>query len=193
MLKILRLSVSAFRPLMEFNPRLKIVHLVRDPRAIINSRLYSRFYPIASPRTNNSLEQNLCEKMRTDINEAIKLREEFPGRVIVLYYEDLVDNLHVRLKQIYENLNLTFKSEEVDTFSDIKVNLSPPEKGNNFTKDRKRSNTMWWRKYMAHDHIQTIDYLCYDVYNILGYKALSEQRVRDLKFSSYEIPETFQL
>lgn len=185
--------MSAFRPLMEVNPRLKIVHLVRDPRAIINSRLYSRFYPIANPRTNNSLEQNLCEKMRTDINEALQLREDFPGRVIILYYEDLMDNLHVRLKQIYENLNLTFKSEEVNAFSDIKVNLSPPEKGNYFTKDRKRRNAMWWRKYMTHDHIQTIDYLCYDVYDILGYKALSEQRVRDIKFSSYEIPETFKL
>lgn len=192
-LKVLRLSISAFRPLLEINPRLKIVHLVRDPRAIINSRLYSRFYPVANPKTNDSLEKNLCDKMLSDSNEAMMLKDDFPGRVIFLYYEDLINNLPVKLKQLYDKLNLTFNMKDMNEFGDIKINLSPPEKGSNFTRDRKHSNAVWWRKYMPMEQIKRVDEKCYDVYKILGYKTLTEEHIRDLAYSNYEIPENLNM
>ncbi|XP_045216341.2 carbohydrate sulfotransferase 1-like [Mercenaria mercenaria] len=192
-LKVLRLSFTTFKPLMEINPRLKIVHLVRDPRAIIHSRLYSRFYAITNPRKNESLERNLCEKMLNDINGVILLKKHYPDRIIVLYYEDLIKNLHVRLKQIYSKLNLTYIREEAEAWSKVKINLSPPELGGNFTRDRKNDNAFWWRKFMSWDEVQKVDAHCRDVYEVLGYKQLSESELRDVNLPSYEIPTFLKL
>ena len=192
-LKVLRLSFSSFQPLMEINPKLKIIHLVRDPRAIVHSRLYSRFYPVERPRKNDSLERNICEKMLTDINDVIKLKTNYPGRVLVLYYEDLIENMHIRLKEIYYKLNLTYDKDEVETLSKINVNKSPPEMGSSFTKDRKHDNAFWWRMYITWEEVQRIDKWCGDIYKVLGYKQLSRNQLRDDSVPSYKVPSSFKL
>ncbi|XP_060604036.1 carbohydrate sulfotransferase 4-like [Ruditapes philippinarum] len=192
-LKVLRLSFSSFQPLMEINPKLKIVHLVRDPRAIIHSRLYSRFYPVERPRKNDSLEKNLCEKMLEDIKDVIKLKINYPDRVIVLYYEDIIENMDIRLKQIYKKLNLTYNKEGVETFSKINVNLSPPEMGSSFTKDRKHDNAFWWRKYITWEEVQRIDNWCGELYSILGYKTLRRNEIRDDSVPSYKVSPSFKI
>lgn len=190
---MIRLSVGSFRPLLEINPRLKIVHLVRDPRAIINSRHYSRFYPIMHSNGNDSLERNLCDKMLMDSRDVIELKRNYPDRVVILFYEDLIDNLHARLKQLYTFLNLTYSSDKVNAFGEIQINLSPPEKGTNLTRDRKQHNSEWWRQYMTWHHIQQVDRICYDVYIQLGYQRLSENHIRDTNYLSYKIPESLKI
>ncbi|WAQ99951.1 hypothetical protein MAR_024324, partial [Mya arenaria] len=44
-IKLLRLTLGSLQPLLENNEHLKVVHLFRDPRAIIHSRMYTRYYP----------------------------------------------------------------------------------------------------------------------------------------------------
>ena len=63
-IKMLRVTLGTLRPLLEKNPRLKIVHLVRDPRAVMHSRKYSRYYGVgANDIGDRTVEENLCDKM----------------------------------------------------------------------------------------------------------------------------------
>lgn len=194
-LKVLRLTVGSFRPLLELNPRLKIVHLVRDPRAIVHSRRYSRYYPETQmERDKRAMEASLCEKMLQDIIDCVELMQAFPNRIAVLYYEDLMDNLHTRLKQLYSFLHIDYDKNVVTSLAEVLTNLAPPEKGIDFLKDRERNNTKWWRKYMEWEDVLKVDRECSVVYNKLGYKRLyNEKHLRDFTFSTYSIPNMFNL
>ncbi|KAL4227572.1 hypothetical protein ACF0H5_013015 [Mactra antiquata] len=192
-IKVLRLTAGTFRPLLKTNPRLSIIHLVRDPRAIIHSRLFSRFYPSTTRNNNDSLERNLCDKMLDDVIEVKRLQEDFPGRVHIVYYEDLNSENYVTLKHLYNFLDLNFNESEVKSLAQVKINLAPPERGSNFTEDRKNHNTFWWRKHMKWETIKRVDNVCYKVYYELGYKILSKSQVGDLTYNSLEIPPSLQL
>ena len=193
--KVIRLTAGAFQLLLEINPRLKLVHLVRDPRAIIQSRLFSRGYPVYGYRQNDSLERNLCTKMFQDIQDVVHLRALFPNRIFILYYEDLLSNLHVRLKHLYKHLNMTYSKSEVDHLANIQVNILPPEKP--FTKinpERVSDNANWWRKHMAWSDVDKVQRACDNVLRVLGYRLLqSEMELRDTNHTSLKIPARFQL
>ena len=193
--KVIRLTVGAFEPLLEINPRLKVVHLVRDPRAIIQSRLFSRGYPVYGYRQNDSLERNLCTKMQQDIKDLDRLKELYPNRVFIVYYEDLLSNLHVRLKHLYKRLNLTYSETEVKTLATIRVNILPPEKP--FTKinpDRVADNANWWRKHMMWTDVEKVQSACGRVLRTLGYGVLqNENELRNTNRTILKIPSHFQL
>lgn len=191
--KVIRLTVGAMEPLLEAIPRLKIVHLVRDPRAIIHSRLFSRGYPVYGYRQNNSLERNLCAKMLRDIQDFVQLKKKFPNRLVILYYEDLLSNLHVRLKHLYKYLNVTYKKSEIDQLASIQVNLSPPEKPfRAISADRKADNAFWWRKHMTWTDMERVDNACNKVYQVLGYKMFeTEAQLRNMNYSNLNIPKRF--
>ena len=195
MAKVIRLTVGAFQPLLEINPRLKIVHLVRDPRAIIQSRLFSRGYPIYGYRQNNSLERNLCMKMLQDIQDLTRLKEFYPNRIFILFYEDLLSNLHVRLKHLYTLLNIQYSPTEIDNLATIRVNVLPPEKP--FTKihlDRVSDNANWWRKHMEWSDVERVQSVCGSVLRTLGYRILqSEKELRNTNHAVLSIPAHFQL
>lgn len=131
--------------------------------------------------------------MLMDIRDAIELRRNYPDRVVFLFYEDLIDNLHARLKQLYNFLNIAYSVDKVNAFGEIQINLSPPEREANLTRDRKQKNSVWWRQYMTWEQIQKVDRNCYDVYKLLGYKRLSEKHIRDVNYSSYKIPDSLKL
>jgi len=141
---MLRVTLGTLRPLLEKNPRLKIVHLVRDPRAVMHSRKYSRYYGVgANDIGDRTVEENLCDKMLQDIVDLEELMITFPNRVAVLYYEDLVDNLHTRINELYRFLNIDYDKGAVNDLAKVITNLAPPQLGIDFQGDRVRNNTKW--------------------------------------------------
>ena len=182
-------------PLLDMNPRLKVVHLLRDPRAIIQSRMFTRGYPVFGYRKNDSLERNLCDKMQQDIKDFWVLSEKFPSRILFVYYEDLLLNLHVRLKQLFHHLNMTYDKSEIDQLAKIETNVPPPEKPFHETHvDRKNRNAIWWRKYMNWSDVQRVDKACSNIYQTLGYRIFhNEAQLRDLNYDTLNIPRSFQI
>ena len=193
--KVLRLTLGAMEPLLEINPRLKIVHLVRDPRAIIHSRQFTRGYPVFGYRNNDSLERNLCDKMHQDIQDFLQLRQKFPNRVLIVYYEDLLLKLHVRSKQLFEYLNMTYIKTEIDELVKIETNVPHPEKPfHKIIEDRRSKNAFWWRKYMAWVDVDRINKVCAEVYQSLGYQMIvNETQLHDLNYKSLYIPIRFNM
>lgn len=193
--KTLRLTLGALRPLLIKNPRLKIVHLVRDPRAIVHSRKYSRFYGVGETEPGDrTVELNLCDKMQQDIVDGELLMKTFPDRVVVLYYEDLIDNLHQRVQQLYSFLNMEYDKNTVDSLAKVITNLAPPEFGINFFNDRLRDNSKWWRRYMEWTNVLKVNDACKVVLDKLGYSVFeNEKELRDISFTAYSIPDVFKI
>ncbi|XP_076324067.1 carbohydrate sulfotransferase 1-like [Tachypleus tridentatus] len=89
--KVIRFSLNEVEHLLEKNKdlNLKIIHMVRDPRGIMRSRLMERNIILWCKKKLCSDSKFLCNQIRDDLTYACKLKTKFPGKYKLLRYEDL--------------------------------------------------------------------------------------------------------
>ena len=110
--KVVRATMESMRPLLTALPSLRIIHLVRDPRAVALSRV--RFgssgqgaYTLrqsTSPPVDSHLvaEASLyCHHVTADIRSRLALEREFPCRIATMTYEQVVANPGQSFRDIY--------------------------------------------------------------------------------------------
>ena len=169
--KVLRMTVGRLETVLRHNPNLIVLHLFRDPRAIINSRLETKGYPMrANPRGSKEISLNakaLCDKMTVDFEEGLKLMDKFPDRFRFLHYEDLALHLDSIIK-LYDYAGITYDEANFKRVYAVKTN-DPEKKLGEREKERKTNNALWWRTYLSYDVVKQVDIVCYEVYRNLGY------------------------
>jgi len=111
--KVVRATMNSMGPLLRSLPTLRIIHLVRDPRAVALSRI--RFdesgrgmYTESSRKSTSGIvaEASLyCHHVTADIRSRLALEREFPGRILSVRYEDVVANPEQRFRDIYKFLD----------------------------------------------------------------------------------------
>lgn len=172
--KVLRITLGALEPLLRNNPRLKVVHLFRDPRAIINSRIETQGYPLRSSDSSiPSIKSNakaLCDKMTADLKEGTILKQKFPERFRFIHYEDIFTNKE-SLIQLFSLVGMQTTEGNLMTVKSIKTN---PPKRQHETRERfrKSNNAYWWTKYMAWKIVEIVNSECLPVIKELGYPVL---------------------
>ena len=188
--KVLRMTLDNLEYLLQTRDNLKIIHLFRDPRAIINSRMSSvmkHFFRTGTDLITNA--KSLCHKMLYDFHEGVRLYNLYPGRFRFLYYEDLNEHPLRKVKLIYQYLGMALDQSKYEFISNIVVfndNIAETE--------RQMNTAFWWRKTMRWNETQQIDELCKDVYDVLGYKTFSSHADQmDLSLRSVNIPPEFAL
>jgi len=107
--KVVRATMDSMRPLLRALPNLRVIHLVRDPRAVALSRI--RYddsargaYAIQIRKSEPQVvaEASLyCHHVTADIRSRMALESEFPGRILSVRYEDVVANPEQRFRDIY--------------------------------------------------------------------------------------------
>ena len=102
--KVLRFTVDNFDSFLMSRDNIKLIHLVRDPRAIINSRIGTNFFPTKDVL---SIAEVLCNKMIHDFQAGRKLLMKYPKRFRFVYYEDLTDNPLDKIKALYKYLGFS--------------------------------------------------------------------------------------
>ena len=179
--KVLRLTLGGLEPVLKHNPKLKVVHLFRDPRAIINSRIETKGYPLRSnPLGRNDIQNNakaLCDKMNTDIEEGEKLKSKFPDRFRFMHYEDVAMNRN-SIKKLYDYVGMIYEMDSFNHIYKVKTN-NPERKLERKEKARKTNNALWWRTYLSYDIIKQVNIVCYAVIAKLGYPQFNN--VTDLR------------
>ena len=170
------MTLSGFGPLLERNPNVKVLHLYRDPRAVIHSRIETSGHPLrGSGRDSREIIQSakaLCDKMMIDFDEGLKLAERFPDRFRFLHYEDIVLR-EESIRNIYNYVGIKFDSEILRRVFAIKPN-APERKDGPKEKDRKTNNALWWRTYMNIEVVQQVDKECGHLYPKLGYPVIND-------------------
>jgi len=113
--KVVRATMDSMGPLLRALPNLRVIHLVRDPRAVALSRI--RFddsgrgaYTLHIRNSESSLvaEASLyCHHVTADIRSRLALEREFPGRIMSVRYEDVVANPEQAFRDVYKLLDET--------------------------------------------------------------------------------------
>lgn len=105
-MKVLRMTPSSLGDLLQKHPDLHVIRLIRDPRAVVASRLkISHYYrdTLGSPVQEAIY---FCKRMAADLQQIQALRLKYPGAISEIKYEDYVQNVSSGIVNIYKQIGL---------------------------------------------------------------------------------------
>ncbi|ESO87741.1 hypothetical protein LOTGIDRAFT_166330 [Lottia gigantea] len=172
-IKTIRTSMFVARNMLLNDPNLKIIYLVRDPRAITLSRLkLKRKEPHMSAYNKTAI--NLCKHMLEDLNVWITLKQEYPTQVLGLKYEDLATNPFEVSRKLFKFVELDF---DVNVESFIR-NITHSDRDDKCITCTHRKNSSLasqkWRNDIHAIGAMAVDKLCEQVNSMLGYKPITD-------------------
>lgn len=195
-------EVADLRTLTE-DPRLdlKIIHLVRDPRAILASRIMAfsdqfRAWKIwnatgRQPRyVDLSQITSTCTDMAASAETALQRPAWLRGRYLLVRYEDLALDPKTKATEIYRFLGLDIEERvRVWITKNTNSNVSAPSEWNHrysTTRDS-RTTAESWRLRLGFDIVRTVQKLCNDTLTLLGYRQVhSAAELKNLSHSLVE-------
>lgn len=195
-------EVGDLRTLTE-DPRLdlKIIHLVRDPRAILASRIMAfsdQFRPWKiwnstgrQPRyVDLSQITSTCKDMTASAETGLQRPAWLRGRYLLVRYEDLAFNPKDKAGEIYRFVGLDMESRvQAWITKNTRSNVSSQSEWNyRYSTSRdSRATAESWRLRLSFDIVKTVQELCTDALALLGYKQVrSADELRNLSHSLVE-------
>ncbi|XP_075043790.1 carbohydrate sulfotransferase 4-like [Mixophyes fleayi] len=176
---------------------LKILHLVRDPRAVFQSRKrttgeLSQDSDILIGRENNKkvdgpfkLLKKICDSQVNMYQLAVNGNfSRLSGRYLMIRYEDIVDQPIEKASQIYQFGKLNFTPKLKSWVYNLTHGIGY---GNHFViSSRDAVNvSKAWRTSLQFEIVQRLQDLCGDAMEVFGYKVFqSEEEQKDLQLSS---------
>jgi len=171
-LKFIRLTMADAAALLPYFPNMKIVHLVRDPRAVIVSR------DQLTAKGPEATVPEFCSRMRQNLRETTRLMLEDRSRVTVMHYEDMAETPLAEAKNLYSALGINFTGTiELYIKSLTEASLETCE----FCIERKNSSLVAaaWRNKIQPSTNTVINSECGDVMNVLGYIQLASSELQN--------------
>jgi len=170
---------------------LKIVHLVRDPRAIV----YTHFLTQNASTMTNSTEhlkeysRKLCQDMLLNIKYAITAPSWLQGKYTLLRYEDLGTNPHQVAELVYKFVGVPMAPQvrvwldklaygSKDGYSSTRSSFASSSSSGSmeeFLTTNLTSSVHNWRVQMQYQAVRMIETECYEVMNLLGYKIVDDE------------------
>ncbi|XP_052089666.1 carbohydrate sulfotransferase 5-like isoform X2 [Mytilus californianus] len=185
-LKVVRLRMETTELLLNTLPNLKIIHLVRDPRGILNSLMRAKLIGVNDFKSKAS---EICNDILSDIKSTTKLKTLYPNTIFLLKYEALVKNPTAVFKRIFNFTNLSY-SQKVEMF--IQSHLLGHSSGgsNAFLTKSGNANMIAsnWRKTIKPDEVIEINKLCHTVFETLGYQEVNHKTLQDRNESLQRVP-----
>ncbi|XP_055860558.1 carbohydrate sulfotransferase 3-like isoform X2 [Biomphalaria glabrata] len=174
-IKVIRSSMLEMYRLMTREPRLKVLHLLRDPRGTMKSQyLVGAFNWTHLPKTS----LGHCQRVSRDLEMSQFVSEEFPGRIFILRYEDLVERPIRVTKQLYSFVNLTLTLEIQNYIWNITYGGNPDGCNICTVRENATETAYSWRKKMSFASIWMIQSQCWSVMNILKYRTFDSNAER---------------
>ncbi|KAK8753780.1 hypothetical protein OTU49_001563 [Cherax quadricarinatus] len=171
-MKVVRARLELLASLLR-DPRVRLVWLVRDPRAVMSSRKNS----VTWCQTRACSDAGyLCSDLEEDFNTYLVLKENFPGRVMLLRYEDLARKPYEKSREILHFAGLTFHREVQDYLDD---HLTSDEDEPWSTRHDPMTRVARWMKVMHFEDVVTTQYQCHSVMKNLGYRRFNSRTDMD--------------
>ncbi|KAL4225447.1 hypothetical protein ACF0H5_016137 [Mactra antiquata] len=125
-LKTIRLLLSDVRNLLEDLPNLKIIHLVRDPRATLYSQsLLGRCSQKEGGR--NGCTSKFCKRVELDVLEEERLLKKYPGRIMPVFYQDIAKEPLKTTQKLYDFIGAKFTQEAQEYVYNITMAGNPDD------------------------------------------------------------------
>lgn len=197
------LDVGVLAPLME-DPSLdlKVIHLVRDPRAVANSRIKSRHglirenlqvvrsrdpklrrVPLADPGHKANKKDGsdyhsigamevICERTARTLRSALGPPAWLKGKYMAVRYEDLVEDPVKTLRSIYGFANLS-ANQDIERFA-LNMTSGPSSSSKPFIVSSRNATqaASAWRTLLSIQQIKQVEDYCHQAMAVLGYERV---------------------
>ncbi|XP_046576734.1 carbohydrate sulfotransferase 4-like [Haliotis rubra] len=168
--KTIRYSMKNMTHLMEKHGNMKIIHLIRDPRATLLSQHKLQEFKIDSLGKFAAL---LCNRAKMDFDDSLFMKKQFPGRIATIRYEDLAEMPLNIAEQMYNFIGLDFTDENRDHIQHVTT-----RNGGCGAYCRRRNSTVTmslWRTRLTYMQVSLIDKICQPLYRVMGYLPVQNQ------------------
>lgn len=189
-LKAVRIRQLEFlRPLVE-DPRLdmRIIQLVRDPRAVLASRMvafsgkyetWKKWAVEGAASLHEDEVQRLkgnCESIRLSAELGLRQPAWLQGRYMLVRYEDIARSPIQRAKDIYKFTGVTI-TPQVEEW--IRKNTQAPQDSHDIYSTQKNSSEQFekWRFSIPFKLAQVVQNVCSPAMNLFGYKLADSPEV----------------
>ena len=107
--KTVRGTMASMEPMLHSVPNFRVIHLVRDPRAVVLSRREFDNSGRGKYSMGDMVKEAMlyCRTVVRDVRMRRKLEKKYPGKIINIVYEDLVTEPLRYTEKIYSFLNTT--------------------------------------------------------------------------------------
>ncbi|XP_064615584.1 carbohydrate sulfotransferase 1-like isoform X2 [Liolophura sinensis] len=95
--KTIRSDMAEVRSLLKIVPDLKVIHLQRDPRGMLCSKLFSKHCSV----TRVQIDQ-LCDRLTMDLRDRHSLEKHYPTSFMQVIYEDIVEDAIAEAGDMYK-------------------------------------------------------------------------------------------
>ncbi|OWF56621.1 carbohydrate sulfotransferase 3-like [Mizuhopecten yessoensis] len=156
-----RLSLSLASRLLEQIPKLKIIHVLRDPRAMMNSILRAK-WPLQSEEINTA--RSVCQKLRDDLAESSLIKRVLQGRILTVFHENLATTPEKTMQEIFDFVG--YKIDEKGLLL---------KKSKKLFYDNSTLTAELWRTQVPWHVVKVTNDVCADLYRLLGYPGLVDR------------------
>ncbi|KAL5020986.1 hypothetical protein ScPMuIL_000141 [Solemya velum] len=175
-IKTIRTNMATAKSLMDCLPNLKIIHLIRDPRAVQNSRLRVGAFKFKKAL---NMTRHLCTAISNDLPIGQQINSAYKGRYMILRYEDLASKPIDMSRKLYNFLGNKF-TYSLEKFI-FNITLAGNEDGCNICSMRKnsREHIDSWRNFFPLGTVQMIDEECKSFYDTMGYLPVTDREMQE--------------
>lgn len=162
--KFIRLSMHSIEPILrrlENISPVKVVHLVRDPRAMLDSQLRKNDLRVRNFYMFQRRTRQMCSRIREDIRLAQLTKQRYPNTIYSIRYEDIVDKQMSTFSNLFSFLGLHVTEGVRKYISETSTNVSEIYK------------RYIWRQTIPQRNLLVVDKYCSDIYGSLGYLPFS--------------------
>ena len=117
--KLLRLNVDDLKIILKEHPPWKLVHQIRDPRAVLISQRESH---IKSTNANGSItveSRVVCDKMLNDARSLKLMEQNNPNQTLLMKYEDYADAPIPTARKIYSHMGLSLDQTVISAITSL--------------------------------------------------------------------------
>lgn len=172
--KLIRTPLDQLEPLMIEFPEMKIIHLIRDPRATVLSQV--KFGKVRVKTFVPDVTE-YCTRVFRDLVSADLLKSRFPKRINTIFYEDIAYDPKGMAQTLYDFIGTTFTA----TAEQYIFNITMAGKQSNCNLCTVKSNSTKqanaWRLKIPYKRAMEIDGVCKYIYDRLGIKTISNEHM----------------
>ena len=177
LIKTVRLRSNSLDTLFTKDENLQIILLVRDPRAVMNSRWAN--WCGNKPQCN--ITSQYCSELKEDVIQSLSLAKKYPGKIRIVRFEDFIANKSQVLSKALEFLGQTnVIIQQIESFFENVKNFPPrilAEMAKSGEYSYKRDSDKVPRKWLdklSETAAESIQDQCSEVMNLLGYPTKQE-------------------
>lgn len=169
---------------------LKIIYLVRDPRAVYNSR--KNLFWCAN--TSCTDMEYFCKEMEEDVQKFKQLSQNYPDLIIPIRFEELSLNPYNKTKELFSKLQQPM-TRSIEFFLRLHVKSYESKTVNPYSTRRNSQKVpLKWYYNLSSEDINQIQIKCKDIMHMLGYKPVDINNNEKVKVNaSTVLTESFPL